>query len=566
MATSMKTHQIISKVKSKFVGKDASLRPFRLLRQDVAKFFQRWPSDWTIFNSVVLASSVFIFFTNLLPGITFASELYALTGQNWGTVEIILSTGLCNITFSLFGLQPLTVLGVTGSFTVIAEHLYNLVTESFGVPFLPFMAWSLIHTCWMLWLLATFNAHEWTSKSNMDYLTVIYLTDFTCQIFSLLNSIIYFNKALQEFRRGHREMPFEAFLYSVIDGVGTFLLALLLSSAEKWKVFPRWLRTVLRQYATAIAVIFFVAIGYAGEAAQLDKARLSTSSDRFAPSNPERSTFFVEFWTLSPDRIAVAMLPGMIITMLFFFDHEISTIICTSRRFGIRKPSGLTMEMFLLGITTALCGILGIPPANGLLPQAPLHSESLLHIEVEEIDGLEHPMPRVYEQRWSKLIHGGAIMACIAPPLQLVLGFTPTSVLAGLFMFMGQQSLCSNPIFERTLNMFTPISQLPALPSGIPSYWPLHGYTICQIVITVVVFIVTLTIAGPAFPVIIIALVPLRLLLMPKMWSREVLRYLDKWSCKDGTPEDGDEEKIDDCVIEYTPTRPLIPSLVLGAV
>lgn len=47
----------------------------------------------------------------------------------------------------------------------------------------------------------------------------------------------------------------------------------------------------------------------------------------------------------------------------------------------------------------------------------------------------------VYEQRWSAFLHAGAILAFISPPLQLVLGLTPTSVLAGLFVFMGEQSL-----------------------------------------------------------------------------------------------------------------------------
>ena len=102
-----------------------------------------------------------------------------------------------------------------------------------------------------------------------------------------------------------------------------------------------------------------------------------------------------------------------------------------------------------MGMTTALCSILGIPPANGLLPQAPLHSESLLHTEKEEIlisvDGeekVEHrDVRRVHEQRWSAFLHAGAILVFVNPPFQHVLGLTPTSVLAGLFMFMGEQSL-----------------------------------------------------------------------------------------------------------------------------
>lgn len=82
-------------------------------------------------------------------------------------------------------------------------------------------------------------------------------------------------------------------------------------------------------------------------------------------------------------------------------------------------------------------------------------------------------------------------------------------------------------------------------PSKTPSYLPIHLYTILQIVITIVIFIVTLTRAAPAFPVLIIALVPFRLLVMKKWWPREVLRFVDAWACREGTPEDDeDAEKL----------------------
>jgi hypothetical protein len=82
-------------------------------------------------------------------------------------------------------------------------------------------------------------------------------------------------------------------------------------------------------------------------------------------------------------------------------------------------------------------------------------------------------------------------------------------------------------------------------PSRNPSYLPVHLYTILQIVITVVVFILTLTQGAPAFPVLIIALVPFRLLVMKKWWPREVLRFVDAWACREGAPEDDeDAEKL----------------------
>lgn len=79
----------------------AAIRPFRLLRQDLHNIKSRYISDWTVFNQLIVASSVYVFFTNLLPGITFASDLYVLTGKSWGTIEVVFSTGLCGVIFAV---------------------------------------------------------------------------------------------------------------------------------------------------------------------------------------------------------------------------------------------------------------------------------------------------------------------------------------------------------------------------------------------------------------------------------------------------------------------------------
>ncbi|KAK4897018.1 hypothetical protein LTR27_005265 [Elasticomyces elasticus] len=540
MSTRASKQSWVSKTISAF-RKDGTLRPFRLLSQDLSNFSNRYISDWTVFNQLVFASAVYVFFTNILPGLTFASDLYVLTGENWGAIEVIFSTGLCGVIFSLFSVQPLTILGVTGPFSVLAENIYTLCNDSFGIDFLQFMAWSLIHAGWMHVLLAIFNAHDWT---------MLYVTEFSCEIFSLLNSIIYFHKAVQELERAHANLDFASFLYAIIGAVGTFELALFLTYAERWPpILHRYVRLGLREYAAAISIIFFIGIPYAGELHQLDKDRLYTSSQAFRPTKPGREHFYVRFWELPVGWVFAALVPGAIITILFFFDHEISSIICTIKRYGVRKPTGYAQDIVLLGLTTALCGILGIPPSNGLLPQAPLHSESLMHdvkgeyVEETAIDkhGIEHvvqkPVQRVYEQRWSSFLHAAAILIFICPPLQLVLGLTPTSVLAGLFIFMGQQSLSVNPIMQRAFWMITSPSELPPLPERVPSYWHIHGYTLFQILATVVVFIVTLTKGGPAFPVLIILLVPFRLLAMGRVWNKDVLRYVDRWACRDGCPE-----------------------------
>ncbi|KAI9665138.1 MAG: hypothetical protein M1831_002148 [Alyxoria varia] len=406
------------------------------------------------------------------------------------------------------------------------------------------MAWSLIHAAWMHLALAFLNAHTWTMR---------YVTTFSTEIFSLLNSVIYIHKAVQELQRAHERLSFAAFLYAIIGATGTFLLAVFLSSAERWApLLHRYVRLGLSEYAAAISIVLFVGLPHAGELASLDRTTLPVSTS-FSPTDPERGTFVVRFWELEVGWVFAALVPAAIITILFFFDHEVSSIICTIDRYGTRKPGGYAWDIVLLGLTTALCGTLGIPPANGLLPQAPLHSESLMHdesvnesnrVDDSRITSDHRTIRRVHEQRWSHLLHAIAIFAFVSPPLMKVLGLTPTSVLAGLFLFMGEQSLSVNPILYRFLHILTPPTELPALPSNMSSgYLPVHMYTTMQIVITGGIFALTLTVAGPAFPIVIIALVPVRLLLMDRIWNRETLRYVDQWACQDGTPED-DEDRV----------------------
>ena len=543
------TPKALKKIKGA-VGAGGPLRPFRLLRQDIQNLRRRYTSDWKTFNQLIFASAVYVFFTNLLPGITFASDLYVLTGKNWGTIEVVFSTGICGIIFSSFSIQPLTILGVTGPFSVLAENIYSLCSNSFGVPFLPFMAWSLIHAGWLHCLLAIFNAHDWT---------MCYVTTFSTEIFSLLNSIIYFHKAVQELQRAHDTLSFAAFLYAIIGAIGTMLVAIFLSTAESWKpLFHRFIRRGLTEYAAAISIIIFIALPHVGQLATLDKSTLHTSTS-FRPSDPNRTRFLVKLNDLPVKWIFAALVPGVIITVLFFFDHEVSSIIGTIDRYGTKKPGGFAWDIVLLGMTTALCGILGIPPANGLLPQAPLHSESLMHAEKEEhtivVDGEEktdvREVRRVFEQRWSSFLHAASVLVFVSPPFMRVLGLTPTSVLAGLFLFMGEQSVSVNPILYRTFYLLTPPSELPTLPASISSsspptwkaYAPIHGYTLLQVITTVIVFVVTLTKGAPVFPVLIIALVPVRLMVMNRIWHRDVLRFVDAWACREGTPEDEEDPR-----------------------
>ncbi|KAL4925151.1 HCO3 transporter family-domain-containing protein [Aspergillus undulatus] len=453
------------------VASGGPLRPFRLFKQDILNIHRCYATDWFIFNQLIFASAVYVFLTNLLPGITFASDLYNLTGKICGAIEVMLITGLCGVIFSIFSIQSLTILGVTGPFAVLAENIYELCRDDFKIPFLPFMAWSLIHAAWLHYLLAIVNSHDWTMR---------YVTTFTTDVFSLLNTR----------ERAHANLKFAVFLYAVIGAVRTMLVAISFSTAESWQpLFHHNIRLGLSEYAAAISIILLV-----------------YRIDSFEPSSPERTKMVVGFWELPAQWVFAAVVPGLIIT-----------------------PGGFAWDIVLLGTTTALCGIPGSPPANGLLPQAPLHSESLMHSEFDQrtiiVDGEEKRFstPELFSY-------------FVSPPFMKVLGLTPTSVLAGLFLFMAKLTIAS-PILYRTFYLLTPPSELPLYhllsqnPTGTPHPVPTiarHAHPICH----------------PGLPLLIVALVPFRLLLMKCWWPREAPRSVDAWACKEVTP--GDDEDVED--------------------
>lgn len=144
--------------------------------------------------------------------------------------------------------------------------------------------------------------------------------------------------------------------------------------------------------------------------------------------------------------------------------------------FPLRKPPGFHWDFFLLGITTFIAGLIGVPAPNGLIPQAPIHTTSLLVMghnprhEKDEEDRVppsrtpsrlsSGPSPRapsrssskrsitpqdpnlvslchevpitVVEQRVSNLAQGSLCLVLLTGPFLHVLNLIPRGVLAGL--------------------------------------------------------------------------------------------------------------------------------------
>jgi hypothetical protein len=107
--------------------------------------------------------------------------------------------------------------------------------------------------------------------------------------------------------------------------------------------------------------------------------------------------------------------------------------------FPLRKPPGFHYDFFLLGITTLLAGLLGLPAPNGLIPQAPIHTASLTVLghpgsnkrDKETAAYTENLEPRpevsiaVIEQRVSNLAQGALCLVLLTGPFLHVLNLIP---------------------------------------------------------------------------------------------------------------------------------------------
>lgn len=103
-------------------------------------------------------------------------------------------------------------------------------------------------------------------------------------------------------------------------------------------------------------------------------------------------------------------------------------MIAQGSEFPLRKPPGFHWDFFLLGITTFIAGLIGVPAPNGLIPQAPMHTASLVVMgrdkrdeetptqgegadvgqekTVRNIEELKEVPVSVVEQRVSNLVQG----------------------------------------------------------------------------------------------------------------------------------------------------------------
>ena len=399
----------------------------------------------------ILAATLYIFISQVLPALTFALLLSEGTNGMMGAAEVLLAMAIGGLLFALFAGQPLVVVGVTGPIVILVVGIYN-ISESAGFDFRVTYFWSCFWSMLFHIIIAATNICDGFPK---------YVTEFSGEIFGFLICTIYCYEGILEFYKIFVHDSVDKALLSFILGVGTLWLCTVLSTAKSWHILNSFMRELLCDYGPIISVVIFTSCQYIGifkdiHVHQLVKREVFNVSDQ--PSYFLAKTIFDNMGQLDLSKsnggnIMLGFGMGIIVTLLLWFDHNISALI--SHRKQMKRGLSFNWDFFLLGLAIGVCGILGIPPNYGLLPQAPLHVRALATIKNEKLeDGTvrEH-WEYIAETRYSSFGQAALMLVTLAPPIFALVAVIPTGVLGGMFVFLAIEGWKGNSLYDRGVEL-----------------------------------------------------------------------------------------------------------------
>ncbi|KAK8679196.1 hypothetical protein V6N13_144660 [Hibiscus sabdariffa] len=362
--------------------------PFKGIIEDIKGRSACYKQDWVNgFRSGyrILAPTTYIFFASALPVIAFGEQLNRDTDGSLSPVETLASTAICGIIHSIFGGQPLLILGVAEPTIIMYTYLYNFCKErpELGKQlYLAWAAWVCLWTALLLILLAVFNACTIITR----------FTRIAGELFGMLITVLFIQEAIKgvvsEFNIPKGENPnlekyqfqwlYTNGLLAVIFSFGLLLTALKTRKARSWSYGTGWFRGFIAEYGVPLMVLCWTALSYTVPS----KVNSGIPRRVFCPLLWEPES--LPHWTVIKDMgnvpivyIFAAIIPAVMIAGLYFFDHSVASQLAQQKEFNLKNPSAYHYDVLLLGIMTLICGLLGLPPSNGVLPQSPMHTKSL---------------------------------------------------------------------------------------------------------------------------------------------------------------------------------------------
>uniref|UniRef100_A0A3Q2ZEV6 Anion exchange protein n=1 Tax=Kryptolebias marmoratus TaxID=37003 RepID=A0A3Q2ZEV6_KRYMA len=531
--------------------------PFGGLIHDIRRRYPHYVSDLKdALDMQCIAAVIFIYFAALSPTITFGGLLGEKTEGLMGVTELIVSTATLGVIFSLFAGQPLLIIGFSGPLLVFEEAFYKFC-QAYNFEYLTGRVWIGF---WLIVIVLVIVAAEGS-------FLVRYISPFTQEIFAFLISLIFIYETFSKLVKVFKEHPlmavyptdpsgaddFRSFdnpvlnqpntaLLSLVLMMGTFFVAFFLRKFRNSRFLGGKARRIIGDFGIPISILVSVLVDYGITDTYTQKLNVPSG---FSVTSPEKRS-----WLISPfgDKqpfptwmMGASVVPALLVFILIFMETQITSLIVSKKERRLIKGSGFHLDLLLIVILGAVCPLFGLPWLTAATVRSVTHVNALTVMSKATAPGEKPMIQEVKEQRLTGLLV--AVLVGLSIVMTDVLRLIPLAVLFGIFLYMGVTSLTGIQLYERITLMVTPAKHHPdhTYVTKVRT-WRMNMFTIIQLACIVALWVVKSTVVSLAFPFILIMTVPLRRLVLSRVFEERELQALD---CDEDSPnfdEDGRDE------------------------
>uniref|UniRef100_A0A8C1B033 Anion exchange protein n=1 Tax=Cyprinus carpio carpio TaxID=630221 RepID=A0A8C1B033_CYPCA len=548
---------------------------------DVKRKAPHFLSDFTDALSLqCLASFLFLYCACMSPVITFGGLLGEATEGRISAIESLFGASMTGIAYSLFGGQPLTILGSTGPVLVFEKILFKFCKE-YGLSYLSLRACIGLWTAFLCLLLVA------TDASSL----VCYITRFTEEAFASLICIIFIYEALEKLihlgetypinmnnnleklttyrcsciepanpsnatlqyweqnnisapeifwealevqdcieKKGefvgsacgpHGPYVPDVLFWSVVLFFSTVAMSAFLKEFKTSRYFPTKVRAIISDFAVFITIATMVLVDYA---LGVPSPKLKVPNV-FKPTRDDRGWFINPlgpnpWWTC-----VITVVPALLCTILIFMDQQITAVIINRKEHKLKKGCGYHLDLFMVGVMLGVCSLMGLPWFVAATVLSITHVNSLKLESECSAPGEQPKFLGIREQRVTGLMIF-LLMGC-SVFMTSVLKFIPMPVLYGVFLYMGASSLRGIQFFDRLRLFGMPAKHQPDFIylRHVPLR-KIHLFTIIQLSCLVLLWVIKTSRAAIVFPMMVLALVFIRKLL-DFIFTKRELSWLD---------------------------------------
>uniref|UniRef100_A0A2M4A0I7 Anion exchange protein n=1 Tax=Anopheles triannulatus TaxID=58253 RepID=A0A2M4A0I7_9DIPT len=568
------------------------------LINDIKRRYPMYKSDILDgLNSETFAATIFMYFAALSTAITFGGLAADKTHNLIGISETLVAASMTGIVFHALAGQPLVIVGTTGPLLLFDEAL-NQFCRSNGFSFLTVRVYV---GCWLAIIALVVSAFEgsvyvrlftrFTQEIFSALISLIFIVETIMKLIyvygrhPLLAEYNYQNVtipaphtapyAATEGNDTTTETtdllaeslttavnvtlanvtaivqpvpglipPFDAIgpknqpntaLFCTILTLGTFGLAYYLKLFRNSRILGRNARRALGDFGVPISIALFVLFDYS--IPQVYTEKLSVP-EGLSPSDTTQRGWLIPLGGVPGWVPFAAGVPALLVYILIFMETHISELIVDKPERGLKKGSGLHLDIVLLCFLNTLCGLFGMPWHCAATVRSVTHVSAVTVMSRTHAPGESPHITDVKEQRLSGLFVSllVGLSVTMAPILRLI----PISVLFGVFLYMGIASMSGVQFFERLRLYLVPVKHYPQVPfvRRVPT-WKMHLFTLVQVLALSMLWAVKSSPFSLALPFFLIMMVPTRHML-EKIFSPLELRALDGSQPNEGAEDEPD--------------------------